>query len=558
MVPLAQKTQPVSGPTSNESPGVQTIATADEAKNLADKLGREDRESPVVVVTHATDEEPYLDAERMAKDLKGLAKVYLLRQGQASWAFTGSMPARLGVFGGAARVYPIDLQWLSDETRAPLFFCWEGRGAERITTAVIEEGLSAAHRAGLLAPPAASAHLESVEATVLGPMADFHVLLELPDGRQCIALAAALKPGVPANRLVSKGQLLRGYVSGDSSRLTEFRPVAISADPRSRVREAYNDGDVVLVRVLDVGELSAKVALHPDVEAWLVGEDNGPSLNRLLDSGDVLAVQVHIDDNEIRCSLPESDAEAVPAVSVIPGGPPWLTSEDLVEVEEEVAPPPPPLPEPVPVEEPASLGVPDPSTLDQYRAARQERALLDSRLAAAESELASIKAEAARLRRSLREANQKAKQSAKRAQELDERAHGVGVFSDPNDQLRHEIWLQYLNRIPEPQRVDMPLAHCTFGPNFLDSIDRLEGISREKVVDVLVEVLTGLVRSIQGRQLHQWRTSVVGPQEQRADDAKAWRVSLQVNTPSARRLKYWQLPGGGVEFDSVGVHDEGI
>ena len=50
----------------------------------------------------------------------------------------------------------------------------------------------------------------------------------------------------------------------------------------------------------------------------------------------------------------------------------------------------------------------------------------------------------------------------------------------------------------------------------------------------------------------------MGQQETRGDGGVAWRCSLQVNTPSARRLKYWQLPGGVVEFDSVGVHDEGI
>ncbi len=46
-------------------------------------------------------------------------------------------------------------------------------------------------------------------------------------------------------------------------------------------------------------------------------------------------------------------------------------------------------------------------------------------------------------------------------------------------------------------------------------------------------------------------------QRVRADDgAKAWRVSLQINTPSARRLHFWRLPDGGVELSRVGVHDD--
>ena len=64
-----------------------------------------------------------------------------------AWSVTGApalcvMFARLGVFGGAARIYPVQRDWLDDETRAPLLFCWDGVGAKRITTKVIEAGLS--------------------------------------------------------------------------------------------------------------------------------------------------------------------------------------------------------------------------------------------------------------------------------------------------------------------------------------------------------------------------------------------------------------------------------
>ncbi|MFN8184577.1 MAG: hypothetical protein U0R23_09160 [Candidatus Nanopelagicales bacterium] len=162
------------------------------------------------------------------------------------------------------------------------------------------------------------------------------------------------------------------------------------------------------------------------------------------------------------------------------------------------------------------------------------------------------------MRRSLRDADKRAKQAAKRAEELDDRGRGLGVFNDPVEQLRHEVWLQYLHRIPDSQRAELALAEYRFGPGFLDSLRELEGVAGDKVVDVLVEVLTGLVRSIHGRQLHPWRVGAGGQQQTRADGGSAWRCSLQVNSPSARRLKYWQIPGWTVEFDSVGVHDQGI
>ena len=36
----------------------------------------------------------------------------------------------------------------------------------------------------------------------------------------------------------------------------------------------------------------------------------------------------------------------------------------------------------------------------------------------------------------------------------------------------------------------------------------------------------------------------------------AWRVSLQVGAPSARRLHYWQLQDGSVELAKVCVHND--
>lgn len=549
-------------PATQPRSGVLRIGTPTEAVALADHLLDPDRRFPVVVVTHATGHAPYLDAGRIATDLDGLAEVCLLVQGEASWAFTGALPARLGVFGGAARVYPVERDWLTDETRAPLRFCWDSVRAARIATRVIEDGISAAHSAGLLTVTIPGAKAKQSTAVVKGPIGDFHVLLELPDGAPAVAPAAAIHPGIAAERLVAKGQSLSGYVDSSGGSLWRFQPIAVPDDPQQRVRSAYPAGAVVLAKVLEVGELSAKVALHPDVEVWLLGEASGPPLTRMIDAGDVIAVRIHADGEVLQCRLPDTDETPLPAVSVIPDGPPWLLPADLVEDEEPAEPvvEPAPLGEvPPPDEAPAvTPAVPSPATVGQLQAATRERALIDARLARAEAELAAAKAEASRLRRSLRDADKKAKQAAKRAEELDDRAHGVGAFNDPAAQLRHEIGLQYLYRIPESQRSELKLGDYQFGPRFLDSLENLEGVARDKVVDVLVEVITGLVRSIQGRQLHQWRTSVVGQQETRADGGSAWRVSLQVNTPSARRLKYWQLPGGVVEFDSVGVHDEGI
>jgi hypothetical protein len=61
----------------------------------------------------------------------------------------------------------------------------------------------------------------------------------------------------------------------------------------------------------------------------------------------------------------------------------------------------------------------------------------------------------------------------------------------------------------------------------------------EKVADVAVEILTGRVQNVAGRQVHQLRGSLSpgAPYVRRtADDATCWRAALHVNSPHARRI----------------------
>lgn len=75
---------------------------------------------------------------------------------------------------------------------------------------------------------------------------------------------------------------------------------------------------------------------------------------------------------------------------------------------------------------------------------------------------------------------------------------------------------------------------------------------------MIVHVPTGRDTELASRELHQLRTGLG------ANDATVlrdrgeicWRVSLQSNTPGARRLHYWSCADGSVELSSVRVHDD--
>ena len=99
------------------------------------------------------------------------------------------------------------------------------------------------------------------------------------------------------------------------------------------------------------------------------------------------------------------------------------------------------------------------------------------------------------------------------------------------------------------------------GREFLESLNSLEGIPVEKVIDVCMEVAAGIVHEKAGRSVHELHEGAGGAAAvtRTSDNARAWRCSLQDNSPSARRLHWWSIPGAGggaVEFACVVKHDD--
>lgn len=137
-------------------------------------------------------------------------------------------------------------------------------------------------------------------------------------------------------------------------------------------------------------------------------------------------------------------------------------------------------------------------------------------------------------------------------------ATGGPKFADAEQGFRYLVLTQWATRtLPSEQR-DRPLLDYRLGPRFLDSLKRLEGIKVEKVADVVFEIVSGLALQMPSREVHRLRAGPGGddPVRTRVDGAVAWRASLQVKTPSARRIHYWVLPSGLIELSRVTVHDD--
>lgn len=230
---------------------------------------------------------------------------------------------------------------------------------------------------------------------------------------------------------------------------------------------------------------------------------------------------------------------------------------------------------PVPAAPPPGQGTSEERSLAELRAAlrtaqRRERELagevlslhaereLDrERMREQEEAIDALERRADQLRKKYRDASSRLSRLEKSA--LAGRETDGPAFLDPQRQWRHETYLAWCRRIPpsDKQRLPLPESYI-IGPEFLDSLAAVQGVSRMKVTDVVVEVLTGLVNDLGGREVHTLRAGEGGrdPVVRRADGAVCWRAALQRGTPAARRLHFWRLPDGTVELARVVTHDD--
>lgn len=203
------------------------------------------------------------------------------------------------------------------------------------------------------------------------------------------------------------------------------------------------------------------------------------------------------------------------------------------------------------------------STQQALDDARQQAEDLRARLAAAEQDRHEL---VERLREASRRADDAERASGEtRERLLRERATTQQLRNqlqrlapDENARLRDEIHAAWDRATTPDDRRRYPWREPVIGVDFVDSLDRIRGVSRDRVVRVSAEVVCGRAPDVPGLEVHPLRESQAGdaPQRVRDDGAKAYRASLQTNAPAARRLHYWELPGGGVELSKIVYHDD--
>jgi len=527
--------------------------------------------------------------------------VYLIATGPHTWTFSHRMPEHTQVYGGAGRVYPTGHAWVTDHRRSPLRFAYDEDEGRRATHHLISDALTMALAAGSGNRRPEGRQADGVVLGIVGERAIVEV-----DGIPAHVKQELTVPGVPLHRVLAPALRVRGTLAA-GSRLFDVRESLLDAE---QVLAAYGHGDLVLAEVIAVRLAEAVLRLHPDTKTVVprdaVTGNDKDDLRMLMTPGEVVRARVLRGAPGWRLSLldVEDDEEPVPAVALLPGGPPWLTETEAADreasprggrgataAESKAGPLVRREPTPTPAEAmrrvaaaarapsaPTGPTVPTIGHKGRVSAASQ----MSLKIAALEAELTAVHrhvgeledqlaggakerddliAERRELQRTIAQRDEQLKRArtdlrrAKRpARALEER--GEPQFADRERGFRHAVEAAWARRFPLAEQPRRPLAAYTLGPGFLDSVDALHGASTEKIVDVVVEILTGLVEGMPGRAAHRKRVSAGAGSRYvtRDDGASLWRAAIETHTPQARRIEYWKA-GSSIELDNVDLHD---
>jgi hypothetical protein len=586
------------------SGSVTTVTTGPGILELADSLCTGAAGVPTLVVTAVNrTREVYLDLSRVTDEFPDAVRLVVIENPDLTRTFTGVMPTGTTPYNGAARIYPAhDLGWMDDPFTDDLLFTGITAGTAARIADVIVDRLRV-----VLATAVAFADLDRLASAdgapgpqpfrgeFTGELSPRVGMVTSPDAPGSLGMlqldldALRVDAAVTVAGLFGVGDEVRGMVSAEDGivSLDGLR----SAD--AMTAELVGGRCYPAVVTGRGARSQVRVQVVPGVESVLTQR----GIDETAAVGDVVAVCVQSTGERngrprIAVGRVDDDVTVESAPAMRDGGPGWLTlptgtsdaadaddtaagSEETTGQDNELA----VLRGRVPAlraqinDLSEQLG----SLHDSLATARDENdyawdendrvtaenALLRARLAAAGIELPAGVGAGTGAPTTGGTAGHRSRGGRKLRVERQTVYTGCVLkgteFSAPADQLAEEIRLSWVRNVDAPAKADHPLRY-TFGPGFLASVEKTvhaDEAARRKLPEVLTWIAAGYRERTTRHHAYRAGTGGGAPQLVRhTDGAKAFRVDLETNTAAARRLHYWKLPDGSVEFHSVNLHDD--
>lgn len=540
------------------------------------------RTRPLVVVSTIDAEGRFeYDPEHIERELRGDADVVTVTTGHVTYALEARLPPKAHVFNGAARSYPPSFGENPDFRRSILRFPDRHSVDELINDALAQVTTATVHT-----PTERPVWTRAIVERVLGAAGNVG---RLDDGKRVLINADRLPPGISLAAGLTVGQPVEGWLAG-----LDFSPEAAEPD-----LDRFTQDAVTLARIVKVTERRATVQLHPAAPPIILrrrdvipgaDDEDETAVSDVVRAGQIVRARVDRSNGTLALTMVEVDPDA-PLTAPLPllrGGTPWL-HEGMDDAAEESQPADDTtttagsLLALTPAVGASTLVPLTPAVTRELQDLQQEMTTLRGAferfsremrsgtdletLDQLRDEVSSTRAElnrererrdelgqmVARLNQELRTAR-----SARPAPEAGGPTSPRARWPDAESWIRHEIICAWVARTTASDKKEHLLRRYEIGAEFISSIEQLDDRLFDKAMRTVVDVVTERAVDIPSRELHQLRTGSGGddPYVQRADGSWCWRVSVESNTPQARRLHFWRLPAGIVELSRVVLHDD--
>lgn len=563
--------------------------TDPEPQDLANLLLDPSRVRPVVVISRLPDlDQPRLDGESIAVELKGVADVVVITNGRPTYELERLMPRDTHIFGSAARVYPPGLKWTDDPYSSPLRVIRSQSDIESVTARIVSDAEDAAFAGGWKTASSASVgtHLQTGLVRSVAPDGS-RAVIELDSGLQAFLPAESTGLGIPLHWILRAGLPVSGTFD-TGKRVFSISPLELPAPG-----DGYADGCVVPALILSAGNASAEFSLVPGhshtVPLDSISSNELDSAADLLTVGEVVAVRLrHRGDKLVLSMLDVDDSEPVlNAPEIVAGGGPWLVpGRDLLQTAAhekrggQVKPP---------AESPQDTPAAGASALQSVELSlateRSRGRLLEAELAEAQAAVDRFQEHAVQLDADVMLARQQAAELSTLHQELDryrreatatsqqlsqmkkklrgirkEEAMPERLFPDPQSDFDFELKYTWAVQIPALEKARRPLGPYRIGAEFLQTLREQPREKQKKAFKAVVDLLVNDPAKLSSRDAHQLRTHASGgsaPVVRNNGNGQevCWRLSIEQNVAAARRLHYWKCADGVVELSRVTVHD---
>ncbi len=583
-----------------------TITDSQGLADLARHLLDTKRARPACLVTIAVNaQEPAFDLEQLASNAGQFCDFYVIQTGDLTRELQRLLPDNLHVYGGGARVYPTTFGLDPLGNVGKLRYGSDAKATTKVAEALENDIWGFANAAGLLNKPTKSS--QPISGKIAAVMNDHLAIARLgKDGEHMVAIRQETSfPGVPLEWIFKKGQTVTGQYDPSTR---NFVLDQATYDLEKLVRD-YKFDSVTLALVKSTDRVSAVVNIHPNLDITMAKEEitGNPIdvVSRSLDIGDVIAVRIYRNPQgktRLRMIDIDDDEVVLPALSLLPGGEPWLSEDrplyETEEIEEQ------PLTQITETLNPfdsdtglitlpttaEQLGVPLPGPgrlpgmqtapmakslqarqLEQtsiagyqerlrlqelrYRQLNDDALLISSERANALRELARLRTENGDLRKERSEARSGNRSKQRVSSTTYSRRNR---FACDQEWFREEVRRVWISKYTPADRLQYPLTeeNWIFGERFFGCLNERELDEGEirKLVRCVLDLVTTRNKLDDKREQHPLMAN--GRPYVREDKAAGMRIYVESGVAGAKRLHYFKLPdGAGYELSQVAHHD---